>query len=198
MTDEPEPDGPEAEGSDPGSRAEAGPAVPEAAAPEPAVPEVEAPEVEVPEVEVPVPASAVAAPVVPVARVRSFAAWRGRRPFWGGLLVTLAGAEILVTEKAPLPVILHIGMQGLAGYLVPILLLVTGLLLLFNPAQRLFYSILAVLLTLGTWITSNLGGFLLGMLLGLIGSSLAFGWLPEQPARRRLLRRGRGGSATPA
>ncbi|MGF1430684.1 DUF6114 domain-containing protein [Kitasatospora sp. LaBMicrA B282] len=126
---------------------------------------------------------------------RSFRAWRDRRPFWGGLLVTLAGGEILFTEKAPLGVVLHIGMQGLAGYLVPLVLLVCGLLLLFNPAQRLFYSILAVLLTLTTWVTSNLGGFLLGLLLGLIGSSLAFGWLPDQPARRRVFRRDR--SAAP-
>nr|WP_184942259.1 DUF6114 domain-containing protein [Kitasatospora kifunensis] len=121
---------------------------------------------------------------------RSFKAWRGRRPFWGGLLVTLAGAEILVTEKAPLPVVLHVGIEGLAGYLVPTIMLLCGLLLLFSPAQRLFYSVLAMLLTLATWITSNLGGFLLGMLLGLIGSSLAFGWAPEQPARRKLFRRG--------
>lgn len=131
----------------------------------------------------------------PVAPRRSFKAWRGRRPFWGGLLVTLSGAEILVTEKAPLPVLLHIGMQGLAGYLVPLMLVVCGLLLLLNPSQRLFYSIIAMLLTLGSWLTSNLGGFVLGLLLGLIGSSLAFGWLPEQPVRRKLLRR-RGGSAS--
>ncbi|GAA1945377.1 M50 family metallopeptidase [Kitasatospora viridis] len=122
-------------------------------------------------------------------RRRSFRQWRGARPFWGGLLVTLAGAEILFTEKAALPVILHIGMMGLAGYLVPSMLGLCGLLLLFNPAQRLFYSIMAVLLALASWVTSNLGGFVIGLLLGLIGSSLAFGWLPDQPERRRLIRR---------
>ncbi|WP_232246747.1 DUF6114 domain-containing protein [Kitasatospora mediocidica] len=140
-------------------------------------------------------------PPVPAATPRAaFAAWRGRRPFWGGLLVTLAGAEILFTEKAPLPVVLRIGMMGLAGYLVPTVLLLCGVLILFNPSQRLFYSVLAVLLTLGTWITSNLGGFLLGLLLGLIGSSLSFGWLPEQPARRKLRGRSRsrrGSSGAP-
>ncbi|WP_035850736.1 DUF6114 domain-containing protein [Kitasatospora azatica] len=119
------------------------------------------------------------------AAVTRFKKWRGARPFWGGTLVTLAGAEILFTEKAPLPVVLHIGMQGLAGYLVPAVLVLCGLLLLFSPAQRLFYSILAVLLTLASWLTSNLGGFLFGLLLGLVGSCLSFGWLPDQPARRR-------------
>ncbi|GAA2995430.1 DUF6114 domain-containing protein [Kitasatospora sp. NPDC058063] len=119
--------------------------------------------------------------------------WRGKRPFWGGLLVTLGGAEILFTLKAPLPVILHIGMQGLAGYLVPAVMMLCGLLILFNPAQRLFYSILAVLASLASWLTSNLGGFVIGMLLGVVGACLTFGWLPEQPLRqgrqRRLERR---------
>ncbi|MDN0197303.1 DUF6114 domain-containing protein [Streptomyces sp. S.PNR 29] len=113
-----------------------------------------------------------------------FREWRGRRPFAGGVLLFLGGAEILLTMKAPLPVILHIGMQGLAGYLLPTLMLICGLLILFNPAQRLFYSILGILLSLGTWLTSNLGGFLVGLLLGAIGSCLAFGWLPDQEPRR--------------
>ncbi|MGW7261478.1 DUF6114 domain-containing protein [Streptomyces sp. NPDC054834] len=112
-----------------------------------------------------------------------FRQWRGGRPFAGGLLLVLGGAEILVTMKAPLPVILHVGMQGLAGYLLPTLMLILGLLILFTPAQRIFYSITGVLLSLGTWMTSNLGGFIVGLVLGVTGSCLAFGWLPDQEAR---------------
>jgi hypothetical protein len=123
-------------------------------------------------------------------RPTRFMKWYGRRPFWGGLLVFLGGGEILVTEKAPLPVIMHIGMQGLAGYLVPTVMLLCGALLVFNPAQRVFYSVLSVLLALTSWVTSNLGGFFVGLLLGLAGSILAFGWLPDQPPRRSMRRRG--------
>ncbi|MFE9439879.1 DUF6114 domain-containing protein [Streptomyces sp. NPDC006602] len=114
----------------------------------------------------------------------AFRRWRAARPFWGGLLLTLGGAEILLTEKASLKVILHSGAQALAGYLLPTLMLVLGLLILFNPVQRLFYSITGVLLSLGTWVTSNLGGFFIGILLGVVGSCLAFGWLPDQEPRR--------------
>ncbi|MFC9292132.1 DUF6114 domain-containing protein [Streptomyces sp. NPDC057052] len=116
--------------------------------------------------------------------MNGFRRWTARRPFPGGLLLVLGGAEILVTMKAPLPVILHIGMQGLAGYLLPTLMVLIGLLILFNPAQRLFYSIIGVLLSLGTWPTSNLGGFLVGLLLGVVGSCLAFGWVPDQEPRK--------------
>jgi hypothetical protein len=114
----------------------------------------------------------------------AFRRWRSRRPFWGGLLLTLGGAEILLTEKASLKVVLHVGMQGVAGYLLPALMVLCGLLILFNPAQRLFYSLTGILLTLGTWITSNLGGFFVGLLLGAAGCCLAFGWLPDQEPRR--------------
>ncbi|MGV9427624.1 DUF6114 domain-containing protein [Streptomyces sp. NPDC003656] len=112
-----------------------------------------------------------------------FRDWRGRRPFWGGLLLALGGVEILLTEKASLKVVMHIGMQGVAGYLLPALMVLLGLLILFNPAQRLFYSLTGILCALGTWLTSNLGGFFIGLLLGATGACLAFGWLPDQEPR---------------
>ncbi|MFJ3668937.1 DUF6114 domain-containing protein [Streptomyces sp. NPDC090106] len=125
----------------------------------------------------------------------AFRQWRGARPFPGGLLLTLGGAWILLTMKASLKVVLHIGMQGLAGYLLPTLMIVLGLLILFNPAQRLFYSIIGVLCSLGTWPTSNLGGFFIGLLLGVVGSCLTFGWLPDQEPRVSRRRRRRAAKA---
>ncbi|MFE1441225.1 DUF6114 domain-containing protein [Streptomyces sp. NPDC058739] len=128
----------------------------------------------------------------------AFRRWRGTRPFWGGLLLALAGSEILLTMKASFKVVLHVGMQGLAGYLLPVLMVLCGLLILFSPAQRLFYSLTGLLLSLGTWVTSNLGGFLLGLLLGATGSCLAFGWLPDQEPRRGRGRRRRAARAAAA
>ena len=124
---------------------------------------------------------------------QSFRGWRRSRPFWGGLLVTLGGAEILLTYRAAFGVVLHFGLYGLAGYLVPGLLTLLGLLIVFDPVHRTFYSVLSVLAALGTWLTSNHGGFMIGMLLGLVGGSLAFGWQQgERTARKR--RRVRAGA----
>jgi len=106
--------------------------------------------------------------------------WRHARPFWGGLFVFLGGAEIFLTVKAPLPVVVHVGMQGFIGYLVPILLALLGLLIIFSPAQRLFYSIVAAVLALASWLTSNLGGFIVGLLLALVGAALTFAWSPSK------------------
>ena len=124
-------------------------------------------------------------PLTRRARV-GFRDWRRGRPFWGGLFVLLGGGEIIFTYHAPMALVMHFGLYGLAGYLVPGMLVLLGLLILFDPQHRTFYAVLAVLASLGTWLTSNLGGFILGMLFGLIGGSMAFGWqVGAKPARKR-------------
>jgi hypothetical protein len=121
-----------------------------------------------------------------------FRSWRRSRPFWAGILLIIAGAELLLI---PLPLhsmglILHIGVGGVSGILIGAVLIVAGLLLWFNPAQRMFYSIVAVLLAIAALVASNLGGFLVGTALGVIGGSLGFAWTPLPPGTepRRLWR----------
>jgi uncharacterized protein DUF6114 len=111
--------------------------------------------------------------------------WRTSRPFWGALFIIGSGVEILLAVKAPLPIVLHVGMQGMVGYLVPVVILLCGVLLLASPAQRLFYSTITAICALASWATSNLGGFVLGMLLGLVGSALAFAWAPDKKKKPR-------------
>ncbi|MBF5033480.1 hypothetical protein IRY44_27345 [Micromonospora sp. ANENR4] len=130
----------------------------------------------------------------PAAGVRTrWRRWRRARPFTAGLLIALGGAEMLVTLRAPLGVLLHVGPQGLAAYLVPLVLVICGVLLITTPQQRVFYAVLSLVLGLVSWLTSNLGGFLIGMLLALVGGALAFAWTP---VKRRAPRA--GPAATPA
>ncbi|HEY2642083.1 MAG TPA: DUF6114 domain-containing protein, partial [Streptosporangiaceae bacterium] len=124
-----------------------------------------------------------------------FRDWRRTRPFWAGIFLLAAGAELLLI---PLPMdslglIVHIGIGGISGILIGAVLMVAGLLLWFHPVQRMFYSIVAVLLAIVALVASNLGGFLIGTILGVIGGSLGFGWTPLPPdaAPRRLFRRHR-------
>jgi Family of unknown function (DUF6114) len=114
---------------------------------------------------------------------RAFRGWRRARPFWAGVFLLFAGAELLLI---PLPIhamglILHIGTGGVLGILIGAILIVCALLLWFNPAQRAFYSVVAVLLAVAALVASNLGGFLIGTLAGVLGGSLGFGWTPQQP-----------------
>jgi Family of unknown function (DUF6114) len=113
----------------------------------------------------------------------NFRLWRRTRPFWGGLLAVVGAGEILSSEQGPFQVVIHVGIQGLAGYLIPVMMLLCGVLLWFSPAQRAFYSLLTIVLALGSWITSNLGGFFIGMMLGLVGGALAFAWTTISDSR---------------
>ena len=110
--------------------------------------------------------------------------WKRGRPFTGALLAILAGTEILVLYSAPLPVVLHFGLVSLIGFAVPIVMILCGVMLWFAPHPRAFYASLILLLSLASWLTSNLGGFILGMLLGLVGGSLALSWSPNKPPRK--------------
>ncbi|MEU8337068.1 DUF6114 domain-containing protein [Micromonospora tulbaghiae] len=123
----------------------------------------------------------------PAAGVRTrWRRWRRARPFTAGLLIALGGAEMLVTLRAPLGVLLHVGPQGLAAYLVPAILVICGVLLITTPQQRVFYAVLSLVLGLVSWLTSNLGGFLIGMLLALVGGALAFAWTPVKTRAARI------------
>jgi hypothetical protein len=112
-------------------------------------------------------------------------AWRHGRPFWGGLFVLLGGGEILFTVWAPLGVVLHVGMQNFIGYLMPIVIILCGVLLWLSPAQRIFYSLIALVCGLASWLTSNMGGFIIGLLLTLVGGALALSWTAENRRAER-------------
>lgn len=119
---------------------------------------------------------------------RAFRIWRRTRPFWGGLLVIIGSCEMLVSERAPFQVVTHIGVTGLAGYLIPTFILLCGVMLWFVPIAWIYYSLLTIVLALASWITSNLGGFLIGMLIDIVGGSLAFAWTTDadHPSPRQI------------
>jgi Family of unknown function (DUF6114) len=91
----------------------------------------------------------------------------------------VGASEMLWSERAPLPVVAHIGIQGLAGYLIPAFILLCGVLLWSMPIAWFYYSLLSILLALASWITSNLGGFFIGMLIDVVGGALAFAWTTD-------------------
>ena len=114
---------------------------------------------------------------------RTFRRWQRSRPFWGGLLIILAGVEMLASTRLTLNGLsFSSGATGLLSLLIPAILVTCGVLLWLSPPQRLFYSIVAAITTVYSLIGLNLGGFLLGLLLGIVGSALAFAWVPTPPA----------------
>ncbi|WP_433361737.1 DUF6114 domain-containing protein [Actinoplanes sp. CA-142083] len=121
-----------------------------------------------------------------------FRRWRRRRPFWGGLLLILSAVELFLSANMAIGGIeIHLGPQGFLSYLIPAILLLCGLLVWFTPAQRLFYGIVALLAALYSFIGLNLGGFFIGMLMGILGGALVIAWGPPRN------RPGKGNAAPP-
>jgi hypothetical protein len=118
----------------------------------------------------------------------AFRAWRRSRPFWGGLLLLIAGLELLsvplsgVLIKGAIKLVIYIGIGGVFGAGIGALLIAAGLVMWFNPTHRVFYGVAGIVLGILSFPASNLGGFFLGMLLAIIGGSLAFAWTPVEPA----------------
>jgi len=117
-----------------------------------------------------------------------FREWRRTRPFWGGLLLAIAGIELLalplfgVLSHHAIKLVIYIGIGGVFGILIGILLIAAGIMCWVNPAQRVFYGIAGIVLGLGSFPATNLGGFFLAMLLAIVGGSLAFAWTHIEPS----------------
>ncbi len=108
-----------------------------------------------------------------------FRAWRRSRPFWGGVLTILAGLEIIGSMNLELHGgTISIGQEGFTAYLIAFVLMITGPLAWFTPAQRHFYGLVAVFVAIYSLLGVNLGGFFVGMLLGVAGGGLIFAWSP--------------------
>ncbi|WP_206506263.1 DUF6114 domain-containing protein [Streptomyces chrestomyceticus] len=111
-------------------------------------------------------------------RRAAFRGWRRTRPFWAGLLLILGGAELLLVPLSPLTVLISLGLGGLAAIGIGLALIVAGLFLWLRPAAHHYVSLHALILSVLSFAATNLGGFLLGMGLGIAGSAMGFGWTP--------------------
>ena len=134
------------------------------------------------------PAPAVPAPRRRPARRERWRAWRRSRPFWGGLLLILSGLELFAIPLSgdlihgAIKLVIYIGIAGVFGVLIGALLVAAGLVIWFNQAHKTFYGIAGIVLGIVSFPASNLGGLFVGMLLAIIGGSIAFAWTPIQPA----------------
>lgn len=133
---------------------------------------------------------------------RRFTRWRRRRPFAGGLLTILAGAWILTPAYLSME-ISNIQIQvstlgGVSTLVIGILLIVCGLMTWFRSEVRIFTGVAAMVLGIVALPQSNLGGFIIGTLLAVIGGALALAWVPQTKAdakaekAERKARRGAG------
>lgn len=115
-----------------------------------------------------------------VKRRSAFRAWSRRRPFLGGTLIALAGAEMFFSGQLDIGKIhVQVGIEGLQATIIPVLLVLLGVLAVTMPVHRIFYGVLALAVSVYSLIGVNLGGFFIGMLLGAVGGVLVVSWMPK-------------------
>jgi hypothetical protein len=71
---------------------------------------------------------------------------------------------------------------GAGSLIIGVLLITLGLTMWFQQATRVFAGIASILLALVSLVVSNIGGFIIGFLLALVGGALALSWAPGNPA----------------
>lgn len=126
-------------------------------------------------------------------RRAAFARWRRERPFWGAVLIALGGIEEFFSGQLDIGKIhIQLGLEGLQALVIPAVLVLLAILIALMPVHRIFYGIIALVLSLYSLIGVNLGGFIIGMVLSAIGGILAVAWLPKKAATAE------GGASEPA
>ncbi|GHG97907.1 DUF6114 domain-containing protein [Streptomyces lanatus] len=111
-----------------------------------------------------------------------FRGWRGTRPFWAGLFTLLGGVPIAYFPYATLKLgTMSLTMATTAGagsLIIGVLLWTLGLTMWFQAATRVFAGVAAIILGLVSLVVSNIGGFIIGFLLAMIGGALSISWMP--------------------
>ncbi|MFC8600398.1 DUF6114 domain-containing protein [Isoptericola sp. NPDC057191] len=121
-----------------------------------------------------------ASPEGPATRRQRFAAWRVARPFWGGAVTILAGLVLWFSGRLQLDNMeIQLGIEGMQSTLLPVALVLLGVLVMVQPQFRVFYGVITLAIAVYSLLGVNLGGFGIGMVLGVVGGILAVSWMPR-------------------
>ncbi|WP_182377983.1 DUF6114 domain-containing protein [Nocardioides sp. WS12] len=104
--------------------------------------------------------------------------WRRTRPLAGCVILALGGWFVVKPVIGSASMTLELGAGAMAGYLLGGGMILAALIALVLPAQRHFPALMATLMSVASLPLANLGGWLIGMILGIIGSGIVFAWTP--------------------
>ncbi|WP_269637115.1 DUF6114 domain-containing protein [Promicromonospora sukumoe] len=114
-----------------------------------------------------------------------FGPWRSQRPFVGGVLVVLAGLEMLLSgpiklDQLGMNIVLQFGVEGAQATILPLALVLLGILVIAQPVHRIFYGVISLAISVYSIAGVNLGGWVVGFLLGVVGGIIVVSWAPEE------------------
>lgn len=119
-----------------------------------------------------------------------FRSWRRTRPFWAGVWTMLGGAIIAYVPGTAIQFVFATTSIAI-GVTVGVVIGVCGLSLWVQPQLRFVLGVVILVLSLVSFVTSDFGGFFVGMLLSIVGGALATAWVPGPVVKRGRHRRRR-------
>ena len=109
-----------------------------------------------------------------------FKAWRKQRPFLPGLLVILSGVVMLAPAYFTIRVsdllVMIATISGVSTLLIGAALIMFGIGMWLQPFAAPYLGVMSILVAIVALPTSNIGGFLVGSLLGIVGGALGLAW----------------------
>ena len=132
-----------------------------------------------------------------------FRVWRKQRPFLPGLLVILSGVVMLAPAYFTIRVsdllVMIATISGVSTLLIGAALIMFGIGMWLQPFAAPYLGVMSILVAIISLPTSNIGGFLVGSLLGIVGGALGLAWEDRdaKPGGKHTRSR-KGERATPA
>lgn len=123
-----------------------------------------------------------------------FTRFRRTRPFWGALVLALGGYFVLdPLLGGSWDFYIAMGAKGIMPMVLGGGMIAASVVALVAPAQRHFPAVIATMFAVASLPLANLGGWLVGMLCGIVGAGMVFAWTPysEKQLERINARSGR-------
>lgn len=132
-------------------------------------------------------------------RLARFAEWRRNRPFVPGLLVLLSGVVIMTPAYLTLRIsdllVMISTLSGVSTLFLGAAQIMFALGIWLKPATAPYLGVFAILVSLVALPASNIGGFLLGSLLGIFGGAFALAWESGERKPKKTRSKSSGGGA---
>jgi hypothetical protein len=114
-------------------------------------------------------------------RLERFNEWREPRPFMGGVLLMIAGIIIgVVPLQFATELALIGGPEHVVGLIFATLVFINGAFALSRPDMSTMLGVTGIALSILS-LFGALGGFFIGMLIGIIGGNLCIAWQNPNP-----------------
>lgn len=110
-----------------------------------------------------------------------FGRWYRSRPLIGGILIVFAGLEMIFSGQLDIGSIhIQVGIEGMQAMILPVALATLGVLIIAMPVHRIFYGVMSLVISIYALVGVNLGGFLIGTVVGIVGGIMCVSWAPKR------------------